>query len=155
MPSKNQNSIKQFIIRAMALTITLCYIFGPLHVQVSNILHTISHNFNAPTYVLQHDADHNNEYIKHLNSGTALTNHQPTHQHQFLELLETIFNANGNNNNEGETTLNDFKIKKHIVLDTYAFVGNDDHIIIDSLFVFKGLIFENEYLNQLYRPPKV
>jgi len=155
MQENRQNNTKHVIFRAMAVTITLCYILGPAHIQLKNILHTISHNLSAPSYVLQHDADQNSMYVNLLNSGVQTSSDKTAHYHEFLEVLETIFDADSNGDKKDESTLVDFKINKHNVLDKYSFKACNINIIDKPLFGFENAFFKKEYFDQFYRPPKV
>jgi len=157
MQSKKTNSIKQFIFRALAVTITLCYILGPAHIQVNSILHSISHNLKAPSYVLQHDGTSYKEYENEKALKSEMTISNLSHEHQLLDFIDGIFNVplNRDKNQKGESTTLDFKINKHITSRKSNVVFQNNIKRDVPVFWAATVSCETGYLLQLYRPPKV
>jgi hypothetical protein len=151
-----QNSVKHNFFRAIAVMITLCYILGPAQLPLRSILHTISHNLEIPSYVLQHNEEANNDYVNQLNSGINSSMENLEHQHEVLDILEVIFNkkSNDNKNHNGETTTVDFKINKHITSNKYNFVFQKSHSTDKPEFWITHRFYKKGYLEQLYRPPQ-
>ncbi|WP_299119055.1 hypothetical protein [uncultured Winogradskyella sp.] len=152
-----QNSIKHNLFRVIAGTITLCYILGLAQLPLRSILHTISHNLEIPSYILQHDEVDNNDYVNQLKSGTNVGNHDLNHQHKVLDFLDEIFDeqSNDNKNHNGETTTVDFKLNKHITSSKYNFIFQNSFKMDKPEFWITHIFYKNGYLEQLYRPPKV
>jgi len=150
-------SVKHNMFRATAVIIMLCYILGPAHQQLRTILHTISHNFNAPSYVLQHDEVANAEFKNQVNLETELNSYSLNHGHGFLDFLDTIFKkqSNEDKSQRGETTKLDFKINKHITSKKYNLVFQNTYLVDTHNFWFKKVDPKKGYLDHLYRPPKV
>ena len=98
----------------MALFIGVCYLANPMQSQISSIFHEISHILEAPDTVIghsavgdkQHDAHHYHEH----------THGDEQHEHTFIDLLDSIFNASDDGNQE-ESVLVDVKFDKHISTD--------------------------------------
>ncbi|WP_400077202.1 hypothetical protein [Winogradskyella sp. R77965] len=152
-----QNSIKHNFFRAIAVMITLCYILGLAQLPIKSVLHTISHNFEIPSYVLQHDEADNSDYAKQLSLGTNAGNHNLNHQHKVLDFLEVIFDeqSNGNENHSGETTIVDLKINKHITNKKYKLIFAKINYLEKPSYWLHNQFEMKGYLNKLYRPPQV
>lgn len=148
--------MKHNFFRVTAVIITLCYILGPAQLPLRSILHIISHNLEVPSFVLQHNEVDNNNFVSQLNLGTNLTNHNLNHQHEVLDFLEVVFDGPPNDkNHNGEMTIVDFKINKHITSPKYDLVFQNSFKIDKPEFWGSHIYSKKGYLNQLYRPPKV
>ncbi|BAO74612.1 hypothetical protein [Winogradskyella sp. PG-2] len=157
MQSNKSNSIKHFIFKVLAVSITLCYVLGPAHMQLNIILHTISHNFKAPSFVLQHNEVQNYEFANQVNIDEMSSSYTLNHQHGFLDFLNTVFDgvSNKDNNQKSESTNLELKINKHIDNNKYVLRFNKiitketPNYCTQNQFVIKG------YLKDLYRPPQI
>ena len=157
MQLTQKNSIKTNFYRLMAVIITLCYVLGPAQLPIKTILHTISHNLEIPSYVLQHNNLDNSNYVKDLSLGEHKDVKQLNHKHQVIDLLDLVFNqeTNKNKNQRGEPTQLDTKIKKHITSKAYTLVFHNNQQIDQPIFWKIDVCPKIGYLDQLYRPPQV
>lgn len=157
MQSFKQKNIKYNIFKALALGITLFYILGPAQIQLTNILHSISHNLKVPSFVIQHDKKDFINYQVHSSLHYESDSHKFDHQHKVIDFIDVIFNAASNegDNHQGESSVFEIKINKHIRSEKYAIALQyiESKVLHDYLETF--MFSKNEYLNQIFRPPKV
>jgi len=157
MQSFKIRNIKYNIFKALALGITLFYILGPAQIQLRNILHSISHNLKAPSYVIQRDKEDFINYQAHLSLHYELDSHKLDHQHDVIDFIDVIFNSASNegDNHQGESSVIEIKINKHIRSEKYdiALQNMEYKVAHDYLDAF--MFSKNEYLDQFFRPPKI
>ncbi|MUH36576.1 hypothetical protein D9O36_12050 [Zobellia amurskyensis] len=135
MQSKKENfsrSTKPTLIKYVALIIALCYVINPLHQKISTVFHEVSHVLEMPDSVIGHD------YSIHENN-THYTHHHTDvdrHEHNFINIIDAIFDASGTNKSQEGSRLADFKFDKHITTTCPEF-----HLIpaVRSLENFKSI----------------
>ena len=152
MPSFKQKNIKYNVFKALALGITLFYILGPAHIQLTNILHSVSHNLKAPSYVIQHDKE---DFIN--DQAHSSLHDKLDHRHEIIDFIDVIFNAasNGGDNHQGESSIFEIKINKHIRSEKYMFPLKNTEYQISHLFWETFRYSHGGFLEQLLRPPRV
>lgn len=152
MPSFKQKNIKYNVFKALALGITLFYILGPAHIQLTNILHSVSHNLKAPSYVIQHDKE---DFIN--DQAHSSLHDKLDHRHEIIDFIDVIFNAasNGGDNHQGESSIFEIKINKHIRSEKYTIALQYMEYKVSQDYLETFMFSKNEYLNQIFRPPKV
>ncbi|CAM3347353.1 hypothetical protein [Zobellia roscoffensis] len=106
------------LIKFMALVIACCYVFNPLHQQISSIFHEVSHVLEMPNTVMEH-APFSYEDDTHQSHNHRSTD--STHEHKIIKILDTIFDGPDSNNSPEDTLLTDFKFDKHITTNNFLF----------------------------------
>ncbi len=88
----------------------MCYILGPFHNQINEMLHFLSHELEMPDTIISHS---DNSVDSHNEGGHyALT--QTKHDHGFLEFLNKFLEVSDTeSDNENPNTIKQ-KIDKHI-----------------------------------------
>ncbi|MFD1162113.1 hypothetical protein [Hwangdonia seohaensis] len=99
-------TVKAHIIKFTAIAISVMYIFMPLHKEVKYVLHSISHALEMPDNLISH---HHNENLNY--KFKASTNRY--HEHNILDLLDGLSDANSNTKNQNLPNVVDIKIDKH------------------------------------------
>ncbi|WP_178989424.1 hypothetical protein [Winogradskyella schleiferi] len=157
MPTTKKNSIKNVVFRALAVTITVCYILGPAQLPLRTMFHSVSHYLEAPNHIIEHNNDNHHGFEKQRIAKNSNGNSTFNHEHKVLDFLEVIFEKHSSEeqNHNGESTSTDFKINKHITSNTYHIAIIDCYNFDRSQFLETSLISIKGYLDQLYRPPKV
>ena len=157
MQSKKQKKIKYNVVKVVAFMTAICYIFGPAHVQIGNILHTISHNLKAPSYVIQHDQVDNIKFYEHVSYKYAASSYELDHQHEVIDFLDKIFDSasNDGDNHQGESSVFEIKINEHIGSEKYMFPLKNTEYQISHLFWETFRYSHGGFLEQLLRPPRV
>ncbi|WP_298345530.1 hypothetical protein [uncultured Algibacter sp.] len=101
-----------FVIKIMAIAMSICYVFGPSHKEVNNALHYLLHQFEKPKTVLVHsklnDAKHENHYTYFLK------NKEEKHQHTLLEVLNEILKVCDVDDSPENQNITFKKIDKHL-----------------------------------------
>ncbi len=151
MLNKERHKVKHLVLKAMAVFITFCYIMEPAHDELRYVFHFISHNLQAPSYVLQHDTDVNyQDFAKPQNS---LTNHN----HEVLDFIDRIIDSSSEKDEHQGQPSNEFsRTKKIIVYYEYDLVENSFSSIYrrDNFKVISYLKNKGHSV-QLYRPPQL
>ena len=150
MLKNNTHKIKHTLLKVIAVLITLCYIMEPAQKELRYVFHFISHNLQAPSYVLQHDTSIS--YKDLAKSKNSLTNHE----HEILDFIDKMVNSSsGNNKHKDTSNTNNFTIKKIVVRYNYAFVKHDFSFDFknDNFKIIRSLRLKGHSL-QLYRPPQ-
>ena len=150
MLKKKRYKIKHTLLKAMAVLITLCYIVEPAQKELRYVFHFISHNLQAPSYVLQHETDIN--YKDLAKSQNSLTDHE----HEILDFIDKILDSSSkNDDHQGTSNTENFTVKKIIVHYEYDIVMNNfkNDSKVDN---FKTIKFpkNREHSLRLYRPPQ-
>ncbi|MGI9553220.1 MAG: hypothetical protein ACR2MT_18580 [Aurantibacter sp.] len=106
-----------FFVRRMALIMSICYVMNLLQYQVLPVLHSISHVLEAPTDLIAHNSLSAIEHEIHekRDHGTW----QTIHQHEIIDLIDSIFEASTEKNSSDETLLTELKFHKYIDIRRY------------------------------------
>jgi len=151
MLHRKRHRIKQIVLKAMAVLITLCYIMEPAHDELRYVFHFISHNLKAPSYVLQHDT--NISYQDIAISQNSLTNHS----HEILDFIDKVIDSRSENNDHQGQLSSEFSGNKKIVVH-YKYPLFEDGIFKDfkrDNFKTIRCLKNKGHSLQLYRPPQV
>ena len=151
MLKEQRHNIEQQVLKVMAVFITMCYIMEPAHDELRHVFHFISHNLQAPSYVLQHDADLNYQDV--VISQNSLTNHS----HEILDFIDKIIDSSSEKNpHQGKFKSELSSIKKIVVYYDYKLSYHDptNYYKLDNFKTENGHQTKGHSL-QLYRPPQV
>ncbi len=92
---------------------SICYLMSPLQHQVGTVLHEFIHSFEMPSAILGHKVSSHN--LIELHQQHEHTNLDNTHEHPFIDLVETVLEASNENKDSDKIPLS--KIKKHLTSD--------------------------------------
>lgn len=127
--------LKPKFIKQMALLMSICYVLNLLQFQISPALHSISHILEAPENMISHHSESSSEYEMHLHGDhNAL---QEAHEHEIIDLLDSILESSKDQNNSDETLLSELKFDKHIRIEIYQ----------------KKVVFETEKSQPFFQKP--
>lgn len=151
MLKKSRHKIKLTLLKAMAVVITMCYVIEPVQDQLKYILHYISHNLEAPSYILQHDNNITNK--ENYNFQSSITNHE----HKILDFIDKLISSTKDKDkHQGQSVKEYFSSKK--IIEHYKYAALIDATIPNAKKDnFKTLILDKRkgYSLQLYRPPQL
>jgi hypothetical protein len=152
-----QKGLKPLVFKVLIITMSICYVFGPAHIQISNVLHTISHNLKVPSFVIQHDKKDFINYQVHSSLHYESDSHKFDHRHEVIDFIDVIFNAASNegDNHQGESSVFEIKINEHISSEKYTFPLKNGKYKASHIFCKTFRYSHGGYLEQLFRPPKV
>ncbi|NAS30797.1 hypothetical protein GTQ40_07430 [Flavobacteriaceae bacterium R38] len=166
-----KENIQPYIIKSIAVVMSMFYLAGPLHEQFNILLHNISHNLNAHESSLNiAETDHLNDDhslkdhthvkthsepvvlykkdIKDTHTHDELNNHD--HEHQIIDFIYSLFDVPDSDDSPDSFRI---KVDKHIVFyDDYLHKGN----IVASQKVYWNIKTDllNGFQKQLEQPPK-
>lgn len=107
-----KKSLEAFMIKVVATTVCLCYVFSPMDKEVCAFLHEISHQLEVPEQLLSHtnaiEAGDLHKYSEHI-----LVASEHIHNHNLLDILETIIGASHKKNKSKDSKHLIKKIDKH------------------------------------------
>lgn len=107
----------------MALFMGICYLANPLHQQIGNVFHEISHVLESPEALASHpnSGHHDLEVHDHANYKAGAHRLASTdHRHDLLDLIDAIFDASDAQNSDEQTVLILIKWDKHISSQHYV-----------------------------------
>lgn len=117
MKKKEKNRIKSFVVVIATICISTFYVLGPLHQQIADWAHTLSHKL---------ETSHNNTFEKsegHSHNDHSF-NHDENdfreHKHGLIAIFDSFFKNFNNDKPADETILTHFKIDKHIIINSLA-----------------------------------
>ena len=102
--------------------------FMPLHKEVKYVLHSISHTLEMPTNLISHNQNENLNY-KFKTSTTRY------HEHNILDLFDSLSEASNNTKNPNLPNMVDIKIDKHFHSSKYRVqksVAKKSSTVVDS-----------------------
>ena len=111
MKRNKSKGLEPPVVKAIIVTMSLLYILSPLHMEISKLVHSISHAIEMPDTVLSHQ--NKTAFIKTHNSFEH-ESVNVNHDHEILDFLETILEET-NTKSEFPNTLSKPKnVDKHI-----------------------------------------
>lgn len=114
--SKIENR-KQRFIKHLSMLLLVFYVLNLLQFQISPVLHSISHILEAPKNMMSHHSIAASKYEIH-NHGDHYAM-QNTHEHEIIDLLDSILEPSKGDNNTDETILLELKFDKHLNVEKY------------------------------------
>lgn len=145
---KPKNNIKTFLISNIALLISLCYVIHPLHQQLSNVWHAVSHSVEMPTYVLGH-GNAGQSYANQNVHETRDHNAQSDHDHGILNFINAAFDSS----ESPETPISETKIDKHLVT-VYALNRMYSNVLsVANFYEIEEHVFRG-HQGKMYQPPQ-
>ncbi|WP_209399743.1 hypothetical protein [Pseudozobellia sp. WGM2] len=109
--------MKSLLIKYSALFISICYLAAPLHNEIGNLFHDVSHFFEAPITVLNHKGYSSHSHVVH--SHHEHTHASTEHKHSIIDFVNSLFDADSTNE---EAPISKFvKLDKHLTFDEIVF----------------------------------
>ncbi len=143
---------RQLLIKWVAVLMSLCYVLSPLNDQIGNIMHSLSHELQAPNFLISHASPHNDHSLKVHQDHTNATN-ETDHEHALIEFVQNLLEStNQHEQFPEERGLSVTKIDKHL--------NNTSYFLIS--FTKNDLEYNTHYRNKkllkghpriLYSPP--
>lgn len=117
MQKLNIENTKQLLIKRLSMLMVACYVLNLFQFQISPVLHSISHILEAPENIISHHSKSSIEYeIHHQGNHDDM---QKTHDHEIIDLLDSIIESSKEDNNSDETLPSESKFDKHINVEKY------------------------------------
>lgn len=143
--------LKPLFIRICAILIGVCYLLNPLHDQLNEFLHTVSHAFELEHVSIDSSSivksdHHDYDYHEHASQ----TEH---HDHFVIDLLDLVFSGTEDHNGSHESLITQLKIDKHIILSSYEHM-NQLSYRVEHLFLNPSQKTEKGILRTQEKPPK-
>ena len=134
---------------------SILYVFGPVHIEIHKLLHTISHGLEMPDFILGHQTtsgSHTNIHKSETHKNIAVY-----HDHKVITLVDKILEGSDQNNDNSDIQTIIFKIDKHI---THYTDNPEESFTILSLETIQPFLEQNKkvckgYLQGFKKPPKV
>jgi len=146
-----KHSIKSRVIAFMALVISLCYVLGPIPLKLGDVFHVISHELEAPKNILQHNFDvHNTPQEK--DKEAIKYDKTIAHQHEILEILDTVFNGETSKDPVNKSNYLELKIDKHFFSARYT-IPQKYSSRSPYIFTKKTLKVQRGYPDMPLKPP--
>lgn len=154
MKTTVSKGLKPFVFHLIIVAMSVLYVFGPVHVEVNKLLHSISHGLEMPDYIL----DHQNTSGSHTNIHKSETHENIAvyHDHKVITLLDKILEGADQNSDDSDIQTIIFKIDKHIT----HYTGNPEEASnILALEVTQPFLEQKKkvckgYLQGFRKPPK-
>ena len=112
MPNGCSQGLKPKLFKQIALLMSICYLLGPLQTLLTELLHELSHGLEMPTSVLSHETTAY-DYME-VHHSHAHDNPKADHDHKFIDLVVSIFEASNKNHESDKNSTIETKLKKHI-----------------------------------------
>jgi len=79
----HKSTYKNYLIKTISVCIGLLYLVQPLHQQINDIIHEVSHQLSAPDNLIAHDKinHHLNDFHQHAKKEAF------KHDHRFLSFI--------------------------------------------------------------------
>ncbi len=93
---------------------SLLYLFGPVHVAINNLLHTIVHSLEMPDNILSHQDGINTNSKIATHKSEDHKNNTEYHDHKVISFLDKILEGSNQNSDSSDAYIITHKIDKHI-----------------------------------------
>ncbi len=136
---------------------SLLYIFGPVHVAVNNLLHTIVHSLEMPDYIISHQDGINTDLKSTTHKSEHHKNNTEYHDHKVIAFLDKILEGSEQNSDSSDAYIIAHKIDKHIHNNEYY--PKDEIVKVVSLEIKHCFSYQKNnvckgYLWGLRKPPQ-
>ena len=150
---RKENSIRSLVIVIAALFMSAFYVVGPLHEQISDWTHSLSHNIEK----LNVHASPKSQEDTHRHTDHDYNNHKKesvAHGHGIIKLFDSFFDSTNQESSSNEDSLwTNIKIDKHLV--TYSQHLNFEDLKISYVEVrcHNDTSPKDGYLKKMVKPP--
>jgi hypothetical protein len=114
MNTTASKGFKPYIHKAIIVSMSLLYIFGPVHVAVNSLLHTIAHGLEMPDDIRSHQdvINHSSKVATHRSEDHK--NSTEHHDHKVISFLDKILEGSDQSSDSSDAYVVTHKIDKHI-----------------------------------------
>jgi len=152
MNKSARKGCKPYVLKIAIVAMSLWYVFGPLHHELSSWVHALTHQLGTPEATMVHDHVALSDYQEHAHHLSAS---KSDHNHKFLEFLDRILKASDLGENQEDSTPVSFKIHKHIKTNNF-----NKHLtailpeLTTHLFLFKKQKIKKGFKKGIIEPPQ-
>jgi hypothetical protein len=140
--------IKKYIIKVVAVIVSFMYLLTPIHSEVIDALHSLSHGFlSKPTFVLSHGSQINLE--QRLDNVSMLS-----HDHKIIDFIDNIFTNKKQSKGSEIPIFNNIKIDKHVCSSKYKLFENISFQDSNNSYAYLEQM-EDFYYKKQIRPPQL
>lgn len=157
MNNNTQKGFKPFIFKFVVIAMSMCYVLGPLHKDISNLLHIVSHQLEMENSGVAHASlEHtNHDQLHHFNSVSE--NH---HSHKILDVLNHILEASNTETNTDNDTENHEKLIKKIdkhtrIARNFKTQNSFPYFKLQQKDIFKIEKIHSGFINGIIQPPRL
>ena len=150
MQSKVQHGYKPQIIKYMAMFMGICYLMNPMQHQINTVMHSIVHKLTPPASILSHHSAHG-QFEEHQSPDHYAPNLD--HDHQIIDLVNTIFEASNEEENSNDPNYIDTKWDKHISSTRFV-VSSPQRIVVLKVFWKTKSHLINGHSKEKEEPPQ-
>lgn len=150
MRSNKLHGLKPQIIKYMAMLMGICYLMNPLQQQVNTVLHTIAHKLTPPASIASHQNVHS-QFAVHQSPDHYAPNSE--HDHKIVDLVNTIFEASNDDDDQSESDFVDNKWDKHISSSRFKFINPEKTAESKAFWITKNHLI-NGHSKKSKEPPQ-
>lgn len=143
--------LKPILIKRLAMFIGVCYLLNPLHDQLNDVLHVISHGIEIPDYIIEHPSPEVSEH--HFDDHHQHKALSENHEHLLIKTIDFIFATSNDHEGSNEKVPGQLKIDKHITSFSYQQMPFFLHKI-KHLFLNPFLKIKEGYKKAKENPPR-
>lgn len=149
-PSPKKN-VKVQLVKLLAMTMSVCYLANPLHRQIKELLHELSHGLELPNHVLSHENTTDMTFVKddHHSHSKSIT----SHTHHLIDFLDTLFKASNEDKSSNDPRFLKLKLDKHLTCYTLQLPSNFE-ITTFKYFEPPKVLHPQEQFKSLDHPPQ-
>jgi len=111
-----KKGLKPSIIKYLAILMGTCYLLNPLQQQINTVFHKISHGLEIPNFVIPHSMDSG---YHEVHRDLQHISEEAFHEHEFLDLVNSFFEASNEENHSRDSFLFTIKLDKHLIPNWY------------------------------------
>jgi len=113
------NELKKLLIQRLALIIAVFYLLSPFQQQLSNLLHTLSHDLSLPDYVMTHSSPITTEGTEAHQYGDHRTG-EIIHEHLIIDFVQSLLGDPNDDEQQTDPLIPTKSVDKHLVIYSYS-----------------------------------
>ena len=116
---RSHNGKQKLFVRRLAFLMSICYLLNPLHVQISDVLHALTHGVQTTDQLISHSsvASKDQSKVHHYHDHTT----PKDHDHGLIDFITTLFENSHDTELPFEGTAADTLVDNHTYTSTYIF----------------------------------
>ena len=148
----NRKEIRLQLVQCWAVLMAVCYVLSPLHNQVGDLMHMISHELESPEYVIAHADQGEHNFEVHLEHKVQTASQ---HEHAVISFVKSFLESSGSTD-PFHTDQKQLKLDIDKHLNEYS--SSMRLILMDKKkepIYTKVLELHKGYLSTIYIPPRI
>ena len=133
MQTRFLKGLKPLLVKRVAMLIGICYLLNPLHNQLNDVLHVISHGIEMPDNIIEHDSPVLSDH--HLHDQREHVSSIENHEHPLMKTVDLIFGTSSDHDGSKENIPGQVKIDKHLTCSSYPrisfFFRQVEHVFLN------------------------